>query len=81
MKLPSKNINLNCNLGNIEYEKEIMRIGYIVSLLAGQGSDYIKIKDKVETINIWNLLKYIIIEKELQDNKLEIPFVISSSVF
>lgn len=38
-------------------------------------------KDKTTSINIWVYLKYLIIEKELQDNILQVPFVISSSTF
>lgn len=37
--------------------------------------------ERIETINIWNLLKYSIIEKELQEKEFEVPYVISSSIF
>jgi len=38
-------------------------------------------KDRIESINIWNLLKYNIIADELKGNGIELPYVISSSTF
>lgn len=42
---------------------------------------YRNIKDRVETINIWDLLKFIILENTLQERELELPFIVSSSTF
>lgn len=42
---------------------------------------YRNVKERIETINIWDLLKYTLIEDKLQDRKTEIPYVISSSIF
>lgn len=38
-------------------------------------------KDKIETINIWDLLKYNLISCKLQDREIEIPYAICSSTF
>ena len=38
-------------------------------------------KDRIECINIWNLLKYNIIADELKGNEIQIPYVIASSTF
>ena len=42
---------------------------------------YRNITNKVESINIWDLLKYNLIADKLQDREIEIPYVISSSTF
>jgi hypothetical protein len=42
---------------------------------------YKNIKDRKETINIWNLLKFNLIEDKLKKIESEIPYVISSSTF
>lgn len=42
---------------------------------------YRNIKDRKETINIWDLLKFYLIEDKLKEIEPEIPYVISSSTF
>lgn len=42
---------------------------------------YRNINDKVETLNIWSLLKYNLITDEIREIETEIPYVISSSTF
>jgi len=42
---------------------------------------YRRADKRLETINIWDLLKYNILELKLQDKELEIPCVISSSTY
>lgn len=42
---------------------------------------YKNIKDKDETVNIWKFLKYNLIEDELRDFGIDIPYVIASSTF
>lgn len=42
---------------------------------------YRNITNKVESINIWDLLKYNLIAGKLKDREIEIPYVISSSTF
>ena len=42
---------------------------------------YRSIKDRKETINIWDLLKFNLIKDKLKERESEIPYVISSSTF
>jgi len=42
---------------------------------------YRRADERLETINIWDLLKYNILELKLQDKELEVPCVISSSTY
>lgn len=37
--------------------------------------------ERVEIINMWDLLKYILLKDKLQDRETEIPYVICSSTF
>lgn len=42
---------------------------------------YRNVKERMESINIWDLLKYNLIQDKLQSKEIEIPYVISSSTF
>jgi hypothetical protein len=42
---------------------------------------YRNIKDRKETISIWDLLEFNLITDKLQDREIEVPYVISSSTF
>ena len=42
---------------------------------------YRNINDKVESINIWQLLKYNLITDEIREIETEMPYVIASSTF
>ena len=37
--------------------------------------------ERMETISIWDLIKYNLLKDKLQDRKIEIPYVICSSIF
>lgn len=42
---------------------------------------YRNVNDRLESINIWSLLKYYLIVDEIRENEIEIPYVIASSTF
>jgi len=42
---------------------------------------YRRVNDRLESINIWSLLKYHLISDEIKENETEIPYVIASSTF
>lgn len=42
---------------------------------------YRNVKERIKSINIWDLLKYNLIQDKLQSKEIEIPYIISSSTF
>ena len=50
-------------------------------LLLAMINRYRNQKERIETVNIFDLLEYCKLERKLKGNELEVPFIISSSTF
>lgn len=79
--------NLESKLKNTALITEFVDATEVVNIAPDAESLYALVnkyndsQHKVETINIWNLLKFTLLEYQLQSRELTIPFVLCSSEF